>query len=149
MKAFLITFLVLVSGLAAHARGNLDRVVLEGHLDDTVESRYTIEFVYGPAPASKAYPNAPKAWTILKKLRVTLNKTVIDLPEAAISDLFWPAMPDRPELEPDVAMRLSFGGSSGEKSYTVDFLFKDGRLTSRHYHPHAVSKPVTTRYRSP
>ncbi|MDB6137454.1 MAG: hypothetical protein JWO94_526 [Verrucomicrobiaceae bacterium] len=117
MKTVLIALLALLSSTAVQARGNLDRVVLEGHLYDA--RLYSIEFVYAPAPPQKNYPEAPKSWTILKKLRVTLNKEVIDVPEAAISDLFWPAMPERPELEPDGSMTLSFGGSSGEQSYTV------------------------------
>ena len=89
---------------------------------------------------------APKTWTVFKRLRVTLDKTTIEVPQAAISDLFWPAMPEQPTFKPDGSMRLSFGGSSGEKSYMVDFFFKDGRLVSRDYYPHATSKPVTTRY---
>jgi len=135
-----LAIVLISSGLAS---AKLERAVFEGHLNDQY---FLIEFKFAPMPAFPHYPDAPKCWMVLSELDVQIGKQSIKVPKSAYKDLFAPHTPGAPFYDPYGNIRLPLAGGDGEKSYTVEFIFKNGRLIARNYYPYLGKKPITTHY---
>jgi len=140
IASYILAIVFISSGLAS---AKLERALFEGHLKD---EHYLIEFKFAPMPPFPNYPDAPKYWMILSALDVQIGKQSIKVPKAAYKDLFAPHSPSDPFYDPHGNIRLPLKGGDGEKSYTVDFIFRNGRLIARDYYPHMSTKPITTHY---
>jgi hypothetical protein len=129
--------------LPSVALANLDEAQFRGH-DEGYE--YVIHILYKPMPAFRGYPDAPKAWTVIDTLSVTLNGRSIKIPAAATADLFWPHTPEPPYGGPNKTLRFGISGGSGEYSYRVVFVFSEKGLLQRERTDHAGKEKII-RYR--